>query len=223
MRKILSPMETFIFIEKNRLRISPSTKLIKAKSYTSISDTEDIIVNAQKKAEQIFRSAKEDADRMREAAIKAYESEREKGYKDGLHQSQKEMATKINETLISVEQYLHGVEQKIRSLVMDTVSKVLDNMDKSELIHALVKKALTKMRNHKPIKLKIAPMHVDLLNARIMEMQIAYPNIDGIEIIADDRLSSNQVILESPMGIIDAGLETQLSAIQDAYSHCFSS
>lgn len=213
----------YVFIENSKLRISPSTKLIKAKSYTTISEAEDIITEVRKKAEQILRSAQEDAERMREAAKQAYTSEKERGYKEGLQKSQKEMATEISATTIHTERYLHEIEQKIIAIVLDTVRKVIDGIDQNELISALVEKALTVMRNHKHIKLKISPMHVDFLNVRITEILTAYPNIHGIDIIADDRLSQNQLIFESPIGIVDAGIETQLSAIQDAFSRCFSS
>jgi type III secretion protein L len=56
---------------------------------------------------------------------------------------------------------------------------------------------------------------------QIAEILSSYPNIDGIEILADERLSQNQLILESPIGIVDASIDTQLAAISDAFSRCF--
>ena len=214
-------MENYVFIENNKLRISPSTKLIKAKSYTSISTVEDILKKARERADVILSSAQKNAELIKEKAGKAYDLEKECGYREGLEKSQKEMATQIYTTILKAEEYIHTFEEKIAAIVLDTVRKIIGEMEKSEVIRALVKKSLSVMKNQKQIKLKVSPINVDYLNMQIAEILSSYPNIDGIEILADERLSQNQLILDSPIGIVDASIDTQLAAISDAFSRCF--
>lgn len=214
-------MKMYVFIDTNRIRISPATKLIKAGSYTTITKSEDIISQVNIKAEKILRIAQENAERMLAEAEKVYLTEKERGYSEGIKKSEKEMATEMSTLAINTEKYLSEIEQQITALVLNTVKKVIGDLDQGELIRSLVKNSLAAMRNHKFIKLKISPTHIDFLNSRINEMLNAYPNIHGIEIIADDRLSQNQLILESPIGIVDSSIESQLSAIKDAFERGF--
>ena len=216
-------MEIYLFIENNKLRLSPSNKLIKARSYASISDVEDVLKKANEIADEILSKARKESEIIKEEARKVYLVEKERGYYEGKQEIQKEMAKDISAVTINAEKYLHEIEEKIITLVLDTVRKILDGIDQSELISAIIKKSLTVMRNQKHIKLKISPMHVDFLNDRITEILGSFPNIQGIQILADERLSQNQLIFESPIGIVDAGIETQLSAIKDAFTRCFSS
>ena len=215
-------MDTYILIDNNRLKVSPSSKLIKAESYSDIVKAEDILFKVRTKADQILRAAKEEAKKIERDAKSAYASEYEKGYNDGLEKAKQEMASQINATILKSEHYIHNLEETITALVLDTVRKVIDALDQSELINALVKKALTVMKNKKQIKLKVSPIHVDFLNEKITEILTAFPYIDGIEVLADERLAQNQLVLESPVGIVDASIETQLAAIQDAFARCFS-
>jgi type III secretion protein L len=202
-------MEVYVFIENDKIRISPETKIIKAKTYTTISEAENILNKLHKRAESIKMSAK-----------KAFRSEKERGYNDGLRNCKHQMAQEISSVSIQTEKYLHEIEDKIKSLVLHTVRKIIDEIEPHELISALVKKSLELMRHHNQIKLKVSPLHLDFLNDKINEIKGPYPNIKGIEIVAEDRLSKDQLILESPIGIVDASIDTQLNAIQDSFTRC---
>ncbi|WP_419658324.1 FliH/SctL family protein [Desulfosarcina variabilis] len=184
-------------------------------------EVEDILLKAKEKADEIIHDAKMESEKIKLQANKAYVLEKEKGYKEGLKKSQDKMASVINRTIINSDRYIHSIEDKITELVLGTVKKIIDGMDNREMISGLVKKSLNVMKNHKKIKLKISPIHLDYLNLKVDEIIISYPNIHEIEILADDRLDENQLILESPIGIVDASIETQLAAIKDAFSHCF--
>jgi type III secretion protein L len=104
---------------------------------------------------------------------------------------------------------------------MDTVRKVIGGIDKKELISGLVKTALAIMKSQKQITLKVAPLQVDSLNERLSEIIRNYPQINSIEIKGDERLSPGNLVMESRIGIVDAGIETQLTAIEAAFKRCF--
>ena len=110
-------MEIYIFLENNRLRLSPSNKLIKAKCYASITGVEDILKKANEIAKQILIEAKKESERIKEEARKAYLDEKEKGYYEGKQEIQKEMAKDISAVTINAEKYLHEIEDRIITLV----------------------------------------------------------------------------------------------------------
>jgi type III secretion protein L len=215
-------MDTYILIDNDRLKVSPASKLIKAESYASMVEAEDILLKVRTKADHVLHAAREAAEKIERDAKSAYALECEKGYNDGLQKAKQEMASRINATILKSEHYIHNLEETITALVLDTVRKVIDGQDQNALINALVKKALTVMKNKKQIKLKVSPIYVDFLNERITEIMSSFPYIDVIEVLADERLTKNQLVLESPVGIIDTSIETQLAAIQDAFFRCFS-
>ena len=214
-------MASFIFIENNRVKIPSATKVIKADSYTRIISTDKILSEAQSTAEEIVSKARTEAEKITKEAEIAYAAEKQKGYREGLEKAKHEMGVKISAVSFKTAQYYHSVEKKMTTLVMDTVKKVIEGMDRNELIIGLVKKALLMFKSQKLITLKVAPVHVDLINEYLSEIMAGYPNIDIIEIKGDERISCNDLIMESEIGIVNAGIDTQLTAIEQAFMKCF--
>jgi type III secretion protein L len=214
-------MASFIFIENNRIRIPSTTKVIKADSYTGVLPAEDILSEAQSKAEEMISKARKQAEEIVKEAEIAYRREKQRGYREGLEKAKQEMAVEISATSLKTSQYYHAVEKKIVALVMDTVRKVIDISDNGELIISLAKKALLILKSQKQITLKVAPDQVEFVNERMDELMHAYPNIDTIEVKGDKRMPPTDLILESEIGIVNAGIETQLTAIEQAFSQCF--
>jgi type III secretion protein L len=214
-------MASFIFIENNRIKVPSATKVIKAKSYTRVVSIDKILSKAQSKAEEMISKAKKQAEEIIKDAKAVYASEKQKGYREGLEKAKHEMTVEMSTTSLKTVQYYHSIEKKVVALVMDTVRKVIDGTDKRELIIGLVKKALLIFKSQKMIKLKVAQVHVDLLNEYLSEVMTGYPYIDTVEIKGDERISPNELIMESEIGIVNAGIDIQLAAIEEAFAKCF--
>ena len=199
-----------IFLEKDRIKISPAIKVIKAAEHSSVLHADAVLSEARAKAEQIAKEAES-----------AYVSEKLRGYQDGLQTAKREMAAIIAATAIKSAQYFHAIEEKTANLVLDAVRKVINGTNQSELVIGLVKRALAVMKNQKQITLKVEPVHVDALSDHLSEILRGYPQIDTVEVRGDDRLSPGELIMESEIGIVDASVEVQLAAIKEAFSSCF--
>jgi type III secretion protein L len=214
-------MDSFIFIDKHQLKLDPKVKVIKADSYSRIIAAEDALTQARKLADQIVEDAKSKADDILKSAEKTYVEEKKRGYREGMQIAKHEMATKMGTMALKSTQFFHNIEEQVVTLVIDTVRKVVDTIDQDELITRLVKKALAVFKNRKAIILKVAPVQVDTLNEHLSEILQSYPYVETIEVNGDDRLVPGQVIMESSLGIVDAGIETQLSAIRQAFIKSF--
>lgn len=225
-------MESFIFVENNALKISPATKIIKAESHTRILAVEEalaevretgrsFIEKARRESEQILADAKKKAQEIINAAEAAHASEKQKGYEEGISAAKKDMAVEINTLALNTADFYRTVEKKMVDLVMDTVKKVIAQTDQDERVRGLVKSSLATMKSQKQITLKIAPIHLDLINARLGEIMADYPQIENIEVRADERIHPDNLILESDLGIVDASIEPQLAAIEEAFARCF--
>jgi type III secretion protein L len=214
-------MDSFIFIDKHQVKLDPKAKVIKAASYSRIIAVEDALTQARKLADQIVADAKSKADDILKSAEKTYAEEKKRGYQEGMQSAKHEMATKMGTMALKSTQFFHNIEEQVVTLVIGTVRKVMDTIDQDELINGLVKKALAVFKNQKAIILKVAPVQVDTLNEHLSEILQSYPYVETIEVNGDDRLVPGQVIMESSLGIVDAGIETQLSAIRQAFIKSF--
>lgn len=214
-------MASFIFIENNHVKIPSTTKVIKADTYTRLLPAENILSEAQSRSEKIISKAEEKAKKITKEAEITYTVEKQKGYQEGLEKAKQEMAVEISATSLKTAQYYHVIEKKIAALVMDTVRKVIDTTDNSELIIGLLKKALLILKSQKQITVKVASDQVDFVNKRLDELMNIYPHIDTIEVKGDNRMPPTDLIIESEIGIVNAGIETQLTAIEQAFSQCF--
>jgi type III secretion protein L len=170
-----------------------------------------MISKARSRAEEIIKDAES-----------VYASEKQRGYQRGLEKAKHEMTVEISATSLKTAQYFHAIEKKTITLVMDTVKKIIDITDKSELIIGLLKKALLILKSQKQITVKAALDQVDAINDRLDEIMTIYPGIDTIDVKGDDRISPTDLIIESEIGIVNAGIETQLAAVEQAFSQCFS-
>lgn len=214
-------MASFIFIDNNRITIPSTTKLIKADSYSHIVAADNIITEARVKADEILSKAQTQAQKMIKETEIAYATNQRKGYQDGLERAKHEMVAEISAISLKTAQYYQAIENKIVTLVMDTVRKVIGTTDNCELITCLVKKALLIMKSHKQITIKVAPDQINFVNECLAELMNGYFHTDTIEVKGDDRIPPTDLIIQSEIGIISTGIETQLAAIEQAFVKSF--
>ena len=214
-------MEPFVFVDKDRIKLDSSVKVVKASSYTQIVAAETALIEAKRRADQMVIEAQQKAEEITAAAEEVYATEKERGYQEGLQAAKQEMATHMSRMANKTSSFFHAIEEKLASLVIDTVKKVIGRMDQNDLIRSLVKQALSVFRNQKQIILKVSPVQRDLLIDELSEILMHYPHINTIEVIGEERLKPGEVIMETPIGIVDASIKTQVAAIRQAFSDSF--
>jgi type III secretion protein L len=198
-------MATFVFIENGRIRTAPGTRIIKAAEYSAMVPAQKVYDEARSKAAEILKEAES-----------VYQSEKQKGYQDGLRQARQEMAEQMTTLALRTAQYHRSMEKQIVQLVMEIVNKVLHGLDAQTLVVAQVKKALTAFKGSKHLTIKTHPAVAELLKERFSEMATASPAIGTIDVKGVSHLSSDTLVLESETAIVEASLKAQLKAIEDA-------
>lgn len=203
-------MASIFCLDDDLIRISSGTKVVKAETYAPLLT-----------AAATLNRARETARTKIEDAEKIYLKEKQRGYQDGMLDGKREMAARLTETSMKMSQYFAAVEHQTVVLVMNIVKKVIDTIPEDELIVALVRKALTVFKTQKQITVRVAPSQIESVNERLSEILSKYPEINVIDVKGDDRLSSRDLILESEIGIVDAGINFQLNTIQETFAHYF--
>ena len=195
---------------------------------------EDIIALARDEAAMIIKEAEYEARRImddayteaKEKAVVMEEEAWQKGYAEGLAAAQKQYEETISEAeaikesaIVKHDEVLAGIETEIIDLVLDVAKKVIGTetaLNKENLIY-LVKQAIDGCSNKSSLILKVCAEDYEFLAGnrdRLMEMT---EGIGELEIKKDISLKPGACILETPFGNMDAGAQTKLKKIEEAF------
>lgn len=175
-------------------------------------------VRAHQDAQQLLADARAEAERIRAEALKAYEEQRQLGYEEGLMNARMEESERLIENASRTVDYFAAIEQRIVSLVMNAVRKIMSDFDDSTRVLAVVQSGLSVMRNQKQLTLRLAPEHVEEVRARAQQLLERFPGVGMMDIVADARLKGDATILESEMGVVEASVELQIKAIEQGFA-----
>jgi type III secretion protein L len=187
-------------------RIDPATKVLSAYDLMAWVSAQDVI-----------RAAQEEADRIREQAKKDYQQELERGYREGIEQAQMEQVERMLENASRMVDFFSTVEQRMVSLVMQAVRRIVADFDDHQRVITVVQSGLAVMRNQKQLTLRLAPEHLEKVRARATELLEKFPGVGMIDFVADSRLKGDAAVFESEIGVVEASLEAQLAALEKGF------
>ncbi|KLN64711.1 MULTISPECIES: HrpE/YscL family type III secretion apparatus protein [Vibrio] len=198
-------MVSFVEIKTDNLQLAPGLKVLKAREYLSYLDSQHLVEAAHAKADSIVESAEQ-----------AYESEKQRGYQDGLQKAKIENAQTMIATLAKCNDYYLQVEQKMTGVVLDAVRKIIDTFDDVDTTVSVVREALQLVSNQKQVILHVHPEQVIDVREKVSSVLSDFPEVGYVEVVADARLKNGGCILETEVGIIDASIDGQLQALKQA-------
>lgn len=187
----------------DKLELQPATKIIRSAEFQTLLDAEAIIAAAEAEAERIRAAAREE-----------YESEKQRGYADGLVEGRMEMAEKMIDSVGRAVDYFSGLEHRVVDLVLKALRKILGELDARDRVVNVVRTALAVAKNQSHVTLRVTPADAEIARERLAEITKPYPEIHFLEVVPDSRLAPAACILETELGVIDASLELQLAAIE---------
>ncbi len=194
-------------LNSQQIRLAPDTKIIKAKDYQLFLQAQDIIDKAEEKARAI-----------EEEAQKAYEEKVKQGYEEGLLEGRMEYGEKMLDTTMAAIDYLEGLEEKLVKTVNLAVRKVIGEIDKDELITKIIKNALLHVHSQQKVLLKVSSQDEEAVRSHLeLLLKSAPGSLSYIDVAVDPRMNQGDCVLESELGLLDAGLETQLQILENAF------
>ena len=143
--------------------------------------------------------------------------ERKAGYRDGVEEGRLEHAEKVMETVLSSVEYIEGIEATLVNVVAVAVRKVIGEIDENERIVRIVRNALVTVRNQQHVTIRVAPADEKAVREGLASMLASVPGgASFLDVVPDARLERGACLLESELGVVDASLETQLKALENA-------
>ena len=200
-------MVHFIRTETRLTRPDPSAKVLRAADHTSLIELRKVLEAAHAEADSIVGGA--------EAAVA---KERARGYAEGREEALTEASAQMVSTVTRTVEYYGHVEDRMLQLVLDTTRRLMDDFGDVPRARAVVKSALSAVRNQKQVTLRVSPAQVATVQQAQVELLAAYPGVGYLDVVADPRLAADACILESEIGIVEASVQGQLAALRKAFA-----
>jgi type III secretion protein L len=185
----------------------PSVRVIPAADYA-----------VWQEASTVIEAAQADAAAIRAAAREAFEAERLRGHREGVEAARLEAAEQMIANVGSTIDYFEKVEGRMTELVLQCLRRIVAGFDDRERVITVVRNALAAVRNQKQITLRVAPDRLEMLKAATDELLATYPGIGYLDLVADTRLHDDACIVETEIGIVEASMESQITALGRAFA-----
>lgn len=166
-------------------------------------------------ANALLAAARERADAIVRTAETTFEQRKAEGYAQGLEEGRAEHAEKLMETAMASVAFIEGMERTLVEVIGEALRKIVGDMDANERIVLVVRSALNGIRGQQTVTLRVAPDDEPAVRRDIAALLDVSGRDNGfLRMIADPRLQRGACLLESELGVVDAGVETQLLALE---------
>lgn len=192
----------FLSLAKD-LQIAPGQQLLKAADYTTYLEAQAVLQAAYRRAAEIEADAKA-----------VFETERQRGYQQGVSEAKRAMSEQLSATAAATTKHLDSVERQLLDLILTSVTRIVGEFEADDLALRLVRKGLSAMRGAQQIKLRLAPARAQALEQRLAE---EFPDVDIVDVIADPDLADDDCLLESELGTVDASAAAQIDALMHSF------
>ena len=198
-------MDPFVRITLEKVSLRPETRILKAKDFQVFEEAKRVLADAEQQAQEILLRAEQE-----------YEAQKTRGYEAGINNAQMETAEQMIDTVSRTVDYFAQVEQRVADVVMTAVRKILGEFDDQELTLRVVHNALSVVRTQHQVTLRVNPSQEENIRQRVSEILQGYRSVGYLEVLPDHRLQAGGCILETEVGVVDASVDVQMQALENA-------
>ncbi len=195
---------------------------------------EDILASAHEEAELIIKEAELESARIMEDVINEVkercaqleEDARRSGYEEGVSEGRKQYEDLISEAEMIREQarmeydeILASLEKDALELIMDIARKVIGaeiTVNRENML-LMVKQAFDRCSNKEGMHLRVSPEDYEFICENKEKLLAISEGVGDLEIKKDLSLKAGACIVDTPFGSLDAGVQTKLKKIEDAF------
>ncbi|GAE88960.1 FliH/SctL family protein [Acetivibrio straminisolvens] len=194
----------------------------------------EILEKAEKEAEEIIKQAELEAAKILEEArekgmqliAEIEEDSRQRGFEKGYEEAKNQYEDLLQEAelirenaLKEYKETLQGIEKDAMNVILDISRKVIGteiSMNKDKLLE-MIAQAFERCSNRESITLKVSLADYDFIVENKDRILSTVEGIGQLEIVKDQALKLGALILETPYGSVDAGMDTKLKKIEEAF------
>jgi flagellar biosynthesis/type III secretory pathway protein FliH len=152
---------------------------------------------------------------------------REQGYQEGIARAQSEVQAQLLEvmsTLTAAQQERFRLAQQhegaLADLALQIARKVIGaHLDADPtLVSRIVQHAIAELEPSTSIQVRVSPGDLAAVEASRRELDRLVQGDGDVEIVADEQVDPGGVVLVSPVGEVDARIDTKLSVLETAFT-----
>lgn len=187
--------------------LMPNQKIISADRYRQYERSIDVVNIALDKAKNIEEKARQ-----------AYEMEEEFGYQSGVEKAKKEMLSRYVRNSEKAIASLEEIESDLIDIVLMATRKVIGEVDQIERVKRIVRQMLKTVKDKQKLTLNVSEESFATVRQALADF---YQDGIVINIISNPDLAPDSFVLETPTGIVDGSLSTQMNLLEAALRKSF--
>ncbi len=198
-------MALALLIDQPRLRVAQHGAVLKREDYEALLTVRALTGSAQEQARSVLAAAREQ-----------YELERERGYRDGLAQARTECAANVGATAAAKAQALRTLQPHIVGIVMRALRNILHEADAELFLQHALRRVSESIKHEPILGLRVSTAQAESARRALAALSAEFGTSFSVEVHAEEDLAAGACIVESANACVDAGLDTQLQAIEQA-------
>jgi len=209
-------------------------EMAKDDEFNETDDEVEVLGQASAEAEVIIQEAKYEAERIIEEAQRTAlenskrieEEARMKGFEEAFNEVKMQYEDLLQEAesirahaRVEYSDVMASIESDAINIVLDVAKKVIGNeiaQDKESIL-SMIRQAFEKCSNKENAVLRVSPDDYEFVQENKDRLLSMIEGIGGLEIKKDPSLKAFGCIVETPVGSIDASLQTKLKKIEDVF------
>ncbi|MEZ5450150.1 MAG: type III secretion system stator protein SctL [Thiolinea sp.] len=192
-------MDKFVSIKPLDSQLAPGKTVIKAQDYKHLISYEELL-------RTLAQREREREARVTEAMTKAIQ----KGMEQGREQAHHQLVDQLLGHTIRMNESLRDVELVLVDVVVEAVQQIVREFDNKVLVTNTVRRAMELVRGGKKLIVRVHPQMHEVVSEQLQEWQ---KTVTHVEVMADAQLKLDECVLESDVGIVNAGVELQLESL----------
>ena len=216
MQNFVTRPPVVVVLKPNTLSLAPNVGVLKAADYGVLVDAQAARIEAGTHAKSIIDAAQAQLVQAQSEGESLREQKRIEGLELGRSQARAEVTECVSQLNASMQGWIAEVEPTLIQLVSRCVRQVVEATDRSAVIREAVDRGLAELASANEIKIKLAPSQVEIVRPLIAEISERHGLRAIVRLEPDVMLKEGDCIVESPMGLVDLRVDTQLRLIKNA-------
>jgi type III secretion protein L len=166
-------------------------------------------------AMELLEAAKNEEQKKRYEIQEEWQRQKEAGFRQGKEEARRQLIVHYWKTVTSTIEYLETMQEQMADAIVRAVRTLIQSAPPAERAIQLATGAVERLRQQAWVVLCLHPDDVDSVNRLLEDWKIRLPRNMRVETRASEEVGRGDCVLESPIGRVDASLETQINIIQE--------
>lgn len=194
--------EKFFSIKPLGSPLGAGQTVVKAVDYEQLVDYEELRKQLQAHYEH-----------REKALLGAMAKSIQRGKEQGMELANRHATEQMVRFTAAMDDYIKQMEQDLVKVVISAVRRVIHGFDDATIVQHAVQSAMELVKGSRKLHIRVNPSVQSEVEARLDSVRQRFTHL---EVIGDADLNDTDCILESDIGIVNAGLWPQLEIIEQA-------